>query len=103
MKSALAAVAAIVFLASPAVFAQQPARTPPSRGAAAPPVQAGRLVVTVVDQTGAVLPTATVTVEGIEDATRKADRACDGIGSRRCHRRQSPARPLQREGRVPGV
>ena len=44
--------------------ASAPAQTP------RPPAQ-GRLVVTVVDQTGAVLPTATVTIEGLEDATKQ--------------------------------
>src|SRR6476661_8320918 len=35
-------------------------------------VRETRLQVTVVDQSNAVLPTATVTVTGLEDATRKA-------------------------------
>jgi hypothetical protein len=73
MTRVLAAAAiALCLSVAPRAAAQQPARTPspPSRGAA-PAVQSGRLVVTVLDQTGAVLPTATVTVTGIEDATRK--------------------------------
>lgn len=42
----------------------------PGRGSAQTPAATGRLLVTVVDQTGAVLPTATVTVIGQEAATR---------------------------------
>ena len=44
----------------------------PARVAFAQAVRETRLQVTVVDQSNAVLPTATVTVTGLEDATRKA-------------------------------
>lgn len=44
----------------------------PGRGNAQTPAATGRLLVTVVDQTGAVLPTATVTVVGQEAATRSS-------------------------------
>src|SRR5437867_12501477 len=58
----LVAVAAIIlgvcFLAASAAFAQATRDT--------------RLLVTVVDQSNAVLPAATVTLTGLEDATRKA-------------------------------
>jgi hypothetical protein len=42
------------------------------RPASAQAARAGRLLVTVVDQSNAVLPAATVTVTGLEDATRNA-------------------------------
>src|SRR5438067_671093 len=43
-----------------------------SSAAFAQAVRETRLQVTVVDQSNAILPTATVTVTGLEDATRKA-------------------------------
>jgi hypothetical protein len=51
---------------------QTPRPAAPANRAPAPvPANQGRLLVTVVDQTNAVLPTATVTIVGIEDATRQ--------------------------------
>ena len=40
--------------------------------ASAQPARTGRLLVTVADQTGAIIPTATVTVAGIDEATKAA-------------------------------
>src|SRR4029450_11550158 len=66
MRLVIALIAALI-LASP---------TPASPSAKSPtadrqaPAQAGTLVVTVVDSTGAVLPGATVTVAGIEPANK---------------------------------
>ena len=49
----------------------QPARPPAQTNRATAASREGRLIVIVVDQTGAVLPRATVTVEGIEEATKQ--------------------------------
>ena len=67
---------AVLFLsAATSVLAQTPApqrpAAPANRAPAPAPANQGRLLVTVVDQTNAVLPTATVTIVGIEDATRQ--------------------------------
>ena len=65
---------AIVLLsaATPALAQTPPARpaAPATRAPAPAPATQARLLVTVVDQTNAVLPTATVTIVGIEDATK---------------------------------
>src|SRR5690348_7787069 len=50
------------------------AQTPTARPGAAPAQSApkpGRLLVTVADQTGGVLPQVMVTITGLEDATRR--------------------------------
>ncbi len=44
-----------------------------TRTADAQPAREGRLLVTVVDQTGAVIPNASVTVVGLEDASKKKE------------------------------
>ena len=59
MRPVIALLALLIVWASPHANAQTPA-------------QAGTLVVTVVDSTGAVLPGATVTVTGIEPANKAA-------------------------------
>lgn len=87
MTRRFAACAALVSvcLATPAL-AQTPRPAPQApRQAAAQQPRDGRLVVTVIDQTGAVLPRASVKVEGIEDATKKpidpVEASDDGVAS----------------------
>src|SRR5665213_1819170 len=55
----------------PGASAQAQAPRPAAQPARAPAAASqGRLLVTVIDQTNAVLPTATVTITGAEDATK---------------------------------
>jgi len=61
-----------VMLAAVSVSAQTP--RPPATGQAPRAPAQGQLLVTVVDQTGAVLPAATVTIAGLEDATKQKTR-----------------------------
>src|SRR5713226_4960205 len=62
----------VVMLAAVSVSAQTP--RPPATGQAPRAPAQGQLLVTVVDQTGAVLPAATVTIAGLEDATKQKTR-----------------------------
>ncbi|HEX4347363.1 MAG TPA: carboxypeptidase-like regulatory domain-containing protein, partial [Vicinamibacterales bacterium] len=85
MTRRLAALAVLVSVCmAPTAFAQAPRpAAPPARPAAQP--RDGRLIVTVIDQTNAILPHATVKVVGIEDATKKplepVEASDDGVAS----------------------
>jgi hypothetical protein len=60
----------VLLLWAASAAAQTPRPAAPATRAPAPATR-GRLLVTVVDQTNAVLPTATVTITGLEDATKQ--------------------------------
>ena len=93
MKRSLAAVR--LMLPGPVVAARSPAFAQTRRDA--------RLLVTVVDQTGAVIPGATVRVDGQEPATRSVVTDDADVGSRHRGDPRARPRPLRRPGGVPRI